>query len=72
MKLIAFLSGIVSLLLMLVAFIPMLGWLNWLFIPFAFIGYIISSSCKSSSGKAMNGMAMIFGLLRLFLGGGIL
>ena len=72
LKLISAILGIVSLILMLVAFIPLLGWLNWVVIPFAAISLIISSIADSRSGKAMSGAAVLFGILRLIFGGGIL
>jgi len=57
---------------MLLAFIPLLGWLNWFLIPVAIIGLIISSISASSAGKTMCAVAIIFGILRLIFGGGIL
>ncbi|MEX0997144.1 MAG: hypothetical protein WDZ45_08865 [Flavobacteriaceae bacterium] len=76
--------GILAILGMMVGFIPCLGALNWINIPFAFIGLIISIialSNRQQEGKSNNGAlaglimclcAMFFGLFRLFLGGGIL
>lgn len=72
LRIIGSLFGIISLILMLVAFVPLLGWLNWFVIPFAVIGLIISSIGHSSGGKTMNGIAIIAGLIRLVWGGGIL
>lgn len=72
MKIVASFFGIISLLGMLLAFIPLLGWLNWLIIPFAIIGLILSSFSKSSAGRTLCIVAIIFGILRLILGGGIL
>lgn len=72
LRIIGSLFGIVSLVLMLVAFLPLLGWLNWLVIPFAVIGLIISSLGHSSGGRTMNGVAIIVGIIRLVWGGGIL
>jgi hypothetical protein len=72
MKIIGFLFGLISLLLSLIGFIPMLGWLNWLFVPFAIIGLIVSSITNSSGGKTMSIVAIIVGMLRLILGGGVL
>jgi hypothetical protein len=71
MRLISAILGMVSLILMLVAFTPLLGWLNWVVIPFAVISLIISSISNSSAGKTMCTVAIICGVLRLFFGGGI-
>lgn len=74
--------GILSIIGMLVAFIPCLGALNWLVIPFAIIGLIISAIALSSAesdkkgtaiaGLVCCGIAVLFGLLRLIFGGGVL
>ena len=83
MHIISLVWGILSIVGMLVAFIPCLGSLNWLNIPFAGIGLIIaaiamnsadSQSEKSSAktGLYLCGIAIFFGLMRLVLGGGVL
>lgn len=73
--------GILSIVGMLVGFIPCLGSLNWLNIPFAGLGLIISiivlATTKqggkggSIAGVVCCGIAILFGLIRLALGGGI-
>lgn len=72
LRILGTLFGIISLVLMLVAFLPLLGWLNWLVIPFAVIGLIISSLGNANGGRTMNGVAIIVGIIRLVWGGGIL
>lgn len=72
MKLIGSLLGIISLVIMLVAFIPLLGWINWINIPIAIVGLIFSSLVDSRGGKTMCSVALIFGILRLIFGGGII
>ena len=72
MKFLGRFLGILAALGMLLAFIPFLGWLNWLNIPFALIGLIFSIIGKSRGGIILCVLAMIFGLLRLILGGGII
>lgn len=82
MKTASLVFGIFSVLLMFVGFFPCLGALNWINIPIAGVGFIISivaltqNKTGESSGKAVAGIimclaAMIFGLIRLFMGGGI-
>jgi hypothetical protein len=83
MQTISLIMGIMAILGMLVGFFPCLGSLNWLVIPFAAIGIIISgialgtaspheSKTGSISGLVMSVVALIFGLFRLILGGGVL
>ncbi len=74
--------GILSILGMTIAFIPLLGWLNWFNIPFAFIGlaFGISGVAKSRgfrhglgvTGTVLCGFAITIGAIRLSIGGGIL
>ena len=63
--------GIVALLITLVAFIPLLGMLNWIAIPISIIFLIICAILKSDTGKSLCIVAIIVGILRLILGGGI-
>ncbi len=82
MGLIGLLWGIGSMLWTLLAFIPLLGILNWPMIPFASIGLIISGlgyalTSPEHRGRArvglwLNGLAILIGIVRLHLGGGIL
>jgi hypothetical protein len=64
--------GIVALVCALVAFIPLLGWANWLIIPLAIIGAVIGMISKSTAGRNLNLFVILIGVIRLMLGGGIL
>ena len=82
MGLISLLWGIVSICWMVLAFIPLLGWGNWFLIPFASIGALIAAvgiavtspgnRGRAKTGLILNGIAIVVGILRLQLGGGIL
>ena len=82
MGLVSVIWGILALLWMLVALIPLLGWGNWLMIPFAVIGLIIAAigmSAKpparrgaATAGLVLNLVAIAVGSMRLILGGGII
>jgi len=81
MKTLALVLGILAVLGMILGFMPCVGWYNWVNIPFAFLGLIISiiavATAKEQSGPAIAGLVMcalaaIFGLVRLVLGGGLL
>ena len=63
--------GIVALLITLVAFIPLLGFLNWVAIPISVIFLIICAILKSDNGKTLCVVSIVLGILRLMLGGGI-
>jgi hypothetical protein len=81
MATIAFVWGLLSLAGLMVAFFPCLGSLNWLNIPFAGVGLIISLIAvntastqdrgKATTGVALCSIAIVFGIIRLIAGGGI-
>lgn len=64
--------GVLSVLGMLLGFIPLLGWFNWFNIPFAVVGLILALISNSRNGKILNIVVIIIGIIRLFLGGGII
>ena len=59
--------GIVALICALVAFIPLLGWANWLI-----IGAVVGMISRSTAGRNLNLFVILVGVIRLMLGGGIL
>ena len=82
MQVLSLVWGILAVLGLGVAFLPCLGWLNWLNIPFSLIGIAISAIATSQAPPDKKNMAIIgivlcafaavLGLLRLMAGGGIL
>ena len=64
--------GIVALVFAVVAFLPLLGWANWLIIPLALIGAAVGMASRSNTGRNLNLFVVVVGVLRLMLGGGIL
>ena len=81
MKTASLVMGILSIFGMFFGFIPCLGAFNWINIPFAVIGLLISiiayvQEDNLPKGNALAGIimcaaAVFFGFIRLFLGGGI-
>lgn len=81
MGLISVIWGVLALLWMLVAFIPLLGWGNWFMIPFAVIGALIAAvgllltrsghRGRAKLGLVLNVVAIVVGAIRLSLGGGL-
>ncbi|MFT3669856.1 MAG: hypothetical protein QM795_15080 [Pseudoxanthomonas sp.] len=81
MGLISLLWGIVAMILMVLALIPLLGAANWLVIPFAAVGAIIAAvgilftrtenRGRAKAGLVLNGIVIIVGIVRLSLGGGV-
>ncbi len=71
LNLVSLIIGIVALLCAAVAFIPLLGWANWLILPFAVIGAGIGAMSSSNIGRNLNLFVIVVGIVRLMLGGGI-
>lgn len=78
----ALIFGILSLVGLFVGFFPCLGALNWINIPFSMVGLLISiiglaqgtpgQRGGSIAGVVCCSIAVLFGLIRLIAGGGIL
>lgn len=65
------LIGLFALVLMIPAFLPFVGALNWLLVPIALFGALIGILSTRNSGRNLCFLVAAFGALRLFLGGGI-
>ena len=72
LNLVSLIIGAVSLILALIAFVPLLGWANWLIIPLAIIGAGVGMVSRGTAGRNLNLFVIVVGVLRLMLGGGIL
>jgi hypothetical protein len=72
LNLVSLLIGALAFVLALVAFIPFLGWANWLIIPLAILGAGVGMISDSTSGRNLNLFVIVIGALRLMLGGGLI
>ncbi|HEX2933981.1 MAG TPA: hypothetical protein VHO72_01390 [Bacteroidales bacterium] len=83
MKTASLVLGILAIVGMIIGFIPCFGSLNWLNIPFSVIGLVIGIVALAQSkgdepkgnaiaGTVLCGAAILFGLIRLMLGGGVI
>lgn len=82
MGLISVLWGIVAMIWMVFALIPIVGITNWLLIPFATIGAIIAglgvllsragNRGRAKTGLVLNGIVIFVAIWRLGLGGGMI
>lgn len=70
-NLVSLIIGFVALICVVVAFFPLLGWINWLIIPLAIIGAGIGVISRGSAGRNLNLFVILVGVVRLALGGGI-
>ncbi|HSQ99796.1 MAG TPA: hypothetical protein VLM36_07760 [Sphingomicrobium sp.] len=71
-NLVSLIIGFVALILALIAFLPLLGWANWLIIPLAIIGAVIGMISRGNAGRNVNLFVIVIGIVRLILGHGIL
>ncbi|HVH37221.1 MAG TPA: hypothetical protein VM757_01380 [Sphingomicrobium sp.] len=72
LNLVSIIIGVIAFLLAIVAFLPLLGWANWLIVPLAIIGAGVGMASRSTAGRNLNLLVILIGVLRLSLGGGIL
>jgi hypothetical protein len=82
MQLVALIWGMLAMAGLGFAMIPCFGWLNWINIPFAVVGLIIGiisvgnapmgQRGSGTAGIVLNAIAIVFGMLRLVLGGFVL
>ena len=71
-NIISIIIGVFALLLLIPAFIPLLGWANWIIIPIAVIGLAIGAMSDRTAGRNLNIVVILVGVGRLMLGGGII
>ena len=63
--------GLVGLLFAIIAFIPLLGWANWLIVPLAILGAIVGMIGRGKAGRNLNLFVIVIGVIRLIIGHGI-
>jgi ABC-type transport system involved in cytochrome bd biosynthesis fused ATPase/permease subunit len=64
--------GAIALVLVVIAFIPLLGLANWFIVPFAVVGLALGAMSDKTSGRNLNIVVIVIGVIRLMLGGGII
>ena len=71
MNVISTIIGLTALIIALVGFVPLLGWLNWFAIPLAVVGLVLGLLSQKPSGRHINLVVLALAIIRLALGGGI-
>ena len=64
--------GVIALVLAVFAFIPLLGWANWVVMPIAVVGLALGAMSSRTSGRNLNIVVIVIGIIRLMLGGGLI
>ena len=72
LNLLSILFGLVSLVIVIPATIPLLGWANWLALPLIVIGVVLGQLSSSDGGRNFCLIVLLIAAVRLTLGGGIL
>ncbi len=70
-NILAFLIGIVSLIIVIPAQIPFLGWANWLALPLVVIGVVVGAVSSKTAGRNFCLVIFAVAVVRLMLGGGL-
>lgn len=71
LNILSLIVGLGALVLALFAFLPFLGWANWVIIPMAVVGLALGAMSDSKAGRNLNIVVIVVGVVRLMLGGGI-
>jgi hypothetical protein len=71
LNVLAFLIGLLSLVIVFPAQIPLLGWANWLALPLIAVGIIIGALSSKNGGRNFCLVVLLIAAVRLTLGGGI-
>jgi hypothetical protein len=70
-NLVSLIIGFVALVSAVIAFLPLLGWANWLIIPLAIIGAAVGMISRGTAGRNLNLLVVVIGIVRLMIGGGL-
>lgn len=72
LNIVSIIIGLVALVFVTIAFVPLLGWANWLVVPLAVVGAAIGLVSGGKTGLNLNILVIVIGTIRLILGGGII
>lgn len=72
LNILSFIVGLVSLVIVIPATIPLLGWANWLALPLIVIGVVLGALSSSNGGRNFCLVVGLIAVVRLSLGGGII
>lgn len=71
LNLVSIIVGLLSLVIVIPAQIPLLGWANWIALPIVVIGIVIGQLSSSNSGRNFCLVVFAIAVIRLMLGGGL-
>ena len=71
LNLVSLAIGVVSIIPVLFALLPFLGWANWLILPLPVLGLILGVLSSGTAGRNLNIIILVVAIGRLMLGGGL-
>ena len=71
LNVISLLIGLAALVPLFFAFLPLLGWANWILLPLPIVGLVLGSLSSRNTGRNLNLIVLLVAIVRLWLGGGI-
>jgi hypothetical protein len=72
LNIVSIILGVLSLLIVIPAQIPLLGWGNWFALPVIVLGVVVGQLSSSNGGRNFCLVVLLIAIVRLALGGGIL
>ncbi|WP_432200097.1 hypothetical protein ACRAQ7_10575 [Erythrobacter sp. W53] len=72
LNILSYIFGLISLIIVIPATIPLLGWANWIALPVIVIGVIMGALSSKDGGRNFCLIVLLIAGIRLSLGGGIL
>lgn len=72
LNILSILIGLVSLVIVIPAQIPLLGWANWLALPLIVVGIVVGALSRSNAGRNFCLIVFAVAVVRLMLGGGFI
>jgi hypothetical protein len=63
--------GLIAIVPLLFALLPLLGWANWLILPLPVAGLILGAMSSRTTGRNLNLIVLVVAVVRLSIGGGI-
>lgn len=71
LNIIAYIIGLISLVIVIPATIPLLGWANWIALPMIAIGVVVGALSSQNGGRNFCLVIGLIAVVRLSIGGGI-
>lgn len=72
LNVLAYLFGLISLVIVIPATIPFLGWGNWFALPLIVIGIVLGALSSHNGGRNFCLIVLLIAALRLTIGGGFI